>query len=286
MSVIAVLSAKGAPGTTTTALGVALTWPRPVLLLEADTSGSSSILAGYYRGTRPFDRGLVDLAVAHRRGRLDPALYDTATPLGDTGHARFIPALSSTSQARQLTSLWPALLEALQALHTTGTDVIVDAGRPGDAAFPLSLATGADLTVLMTRTDLPALAAARASVTDLRAALQAVGAPDNTLQLALVGHGQPYRGREIPATVGAPVLAHLQWAPHDARVLSHGDRPGRRFQGGPLLVSLAHLGAQARSAIQQLQEPLTPSSTLALADSHQAPADDLIDLIDLEAPRV
>jgi sugar diacid utilization regulator len=36
MAMIVLASAAGSPGATTSALGLALTWPRPVLLIEAD----------------------------------------------------------------------------------------------------------------------------------------------------------------------------------------------------------------------------------------------------------
>ena len=42
MAVIALTSASGSPGVTTTALGLALLWPRPVLLVEADPTGGSA----------------------------------------------------------------------------------------------------------------------------------------------------------------------------------------------------------------------------------------------------
>ena len=40
MAVIALGSAAGSPGVTTSALGLALTWPRPVLLIEADPTAA------------------------------------------------------------------------------------------------------------------------------------------------------------------------------------------------------------------------------------------------------
>jgi len=39
MALIALASATGAPGVSTTALGLALNWPRPVVLVEADPNG-------------------------------------------------------------------------------------------------------------------------------------------------------------------------------------------------------------------------------------------------------
>ncbi|WP_454295894.1 hypothetical protein [Salana multivorans] len=56
----------------TTALGLAMHWHRPVLLVEADTAGGS-VLAGYLRGARQADRGLLSLAIAQAHLRfLDP----------------------------------------------------------------------------------------------------------------------------------------------------------------------------------------------------------------------
>jgi hypothetical protein len=50
MALIVLTSASGSPGVTTTALGLALTWVRPVLLVEADPTGGSGSPAGYFRG--------------------------------------------------------------------------------------------------------------------------------------------------------------------------------------------------------------------------------------------
>ena len=70
MAVIVLGSAAGSPGVTTSALGLALTWPRPVLLIEADPTGGSAMLAGFFRGTTAHTAGLIDLAWAQREGLL------------------------------------------------------------------------------------------------------------------------------------------------------------------------------------------------------------------------
>ena len=66
MAVIVLASAAGSPGVTTSTLGLALTWPRPVLLVEADPTGGSAMLAGFFRGTTAQTAGLIDLVWAHR----------------------------------------------------------------------------------------------------------------------------------------------------------------------------------------------------------------------------
>ncbi|MGK2852999.1 MAG: hypothetical protein ACSLE3_02645, partial [Microbacteriaceae bacterium] len=83
MALIALASASGSPGVTTTAMGLALAWPRPVLLVEADPTGGSGLLAGYFRGTREYTAGLIELALtAHH---LADAVAEVATPIDGTG---------------------------------------------------------------------------------------------------------------------------------------------------------------------------------------------------------
>ena len=68
MALIVLTSASGSPGVTTTALALALTWRRPALLVEADPTGGSAVLAGYFRGRAAPTDSLIDLAFAHRGG--------------------------------------------------------------------------------------------------------------------------------------------------------------------------------------------------------------------------
>ena len=69
MPLFTVASVSGSLGVTTLSVGLALTWPRPVVLVEADPSGGSAILAGYCTGVaRPGLSG-----DQHRCGRLAQA---------------------------------------------------------------------------------------------------------------------------------------------------------------------------------------------------------------------
>ena len=61
-------------GVSTTALGLTLNWHRPVLLVDADPTGSSSVFAGYFHGTQEPTGGLITLALALREGTLAAAL--------------------------------------------------------------------------------------------------------------------------------------------------------------------------------------------------------------------
>ncbi|WP_454857592.1 hypothetical protein [Promicromonospora soli] len=228
MAVIALCSAQGSPGVTTTAVGLALTWPRPVLLVEADPTGSSGVLTGWFGGARDYESGLIELAfasepVADLLPQVSLALDDT-----DPDHrARFIAGPRSHVQARGLRDLWSPLAGALADLDETGQDVIVDAGRLGAGGSPTHLLASADLTVMLLRSHLPAVAGARAWAELVRR--------DRLWPnpgLIVVGPGDPYGPREVTRVLGLPVIATLPDDPPAAAVYHRGSKPPRHFESG------------------------------------------------------
>jgi hypothetical protein len=260
MALVTLMSASGSPGVTTAALGLALTWPRPVLLVEADPTGGSAVLAGYLRGAATPPESLIDLAVAHREGRLADTLPQVTMPLPGSG-VRLLPGIRSHAQAASLTGLWEPLAAVLAGLERTGQDVIVDAGRLGLAGSPQPLVAAADLALLVTRSDLVALSGARSWAKTLREDAQRLGALDG-LGVLLVGEGRPYRAREVAKVLGVPVTASVAWDPAVAGVLAHGhDLPpsglvarslGRAgAAGSPLLRSLTASGAVVQHRVEQ-----------------------------------
>jgi hypothetical protein len=225
MAVVALTSAKGAPGVTTTALALTLAWPRPALLVEADVSGSSSVLAGYFRGTRKHDRGLIDLAAAHRDGRIEDGVWDSAVPL-DEQQKWLLPGLTTSTQSGTMRNLWDPLATVLRSLDTSGIDVIVDAGRSDVHNAPMPLLREADVSLLVSRTDLPSIAAARSRARILEDELAARGTIEDAVWLLAVGEGRPLGRRELKATVRLPVVdAAMAWDPAAAAVLSAGEQP-------------------------------------------------------------
>ncbi|MGQ7296953.1 hypothetical protein [Quadrisphaera sp. KR29] len=229
MAVIALTSASGAPGVTATALGLTLVWPRPALLVEADPSHGSSVLAGYLRGAvPPGGASLLGLVKAHRVGRLAQAIDEQTVSLDDERRHRLIPALPAPEQAPVLDSVWDALAEVFTDLDDQGVDVIVDAGRLGTAHGPGQLLRAADVCALVTRTQLPAVAAAHARVRSLAELTNSVGG--RSAHLIVIGDGRPYTGAEIAEVTGLPVLAPIAWDPVGADVLSFGAMRPRRWE--------------------------------------------------------
>lgn len=273
MAVVALLSARGAPGVTTNAVAMTLLWPRSALLVEADTAGGSSVLAGYLRGAVPHDRGVVGLAVAQRREGLVAALWSQTVQLAEDRY--LLPGPVDATQAASLPALWSPLAGVLRSLAASGTDVVVDAGRLGAAHAPLPVLRQADAVLLVLRCHLDAVAAARAQVAALR---EHVGDGAAEVSLLLVGEGRPYTAGEISDVLGLPVAATVAWDPSTAEVFSAGAAPSRRLPVSPLLRTLRGAVDGVREAAARRDPALrapAPAPALAPALSNGAMASEV-----------
>jgi hypothetical protein len=246
MAVVTLASGSGAPGVTTSALALALTWPRPVLLIEADPTGASAISAGWFRGRPPHNRGLVNLAMAHRHGDLAAALHDVTLHV-DGSTVDIVAGIRSPAQATTITPIWEPLAAALRGLERTGTDVIVDAGRLGLVGAPMPLLRAADAVLLTTRATIPAIAGVRGWATLLREDFTGLGQAQN-LGLLVIGDGRPYPAREVGQILALPVVATLAWDPVNAETFSTGREHRRGLDRG----ALARTVRAAASAIQAI----------------------------------
>ncbi len=236
MALIVMVSASGSPGVTSTATGLAWSWQRPVMLVEADPTGGSAVLAGPLRGQWTPRDGLIDLAVAAQGGTVTERLATVAQQIPGT-KIHLLSGVRSHVQSRALRALWQPLAAALKGLDGHGQDVIVDAGRLGLEGSPTPLMKAADLTLLVVRTDLVSLSAARSWAETLRQDLESAGAA-SSLGLLLVGEGDPYSAREVSKVLGMPVLASVAWDPQAVQVFSRGATPRKRFRSGRLMRSL------------------------------------------------
>ena len=241
MAVVVLASASGGPGVTTTALGLALSWPRPVVLVDADPVGGSAFLAGYLQGAVSHNDAMVGLVLAHRDRRLGEVLPTVLMALPDTEVA-LLPGPRSHAQAASLADVWAPLAAELSGLESTGQDVIVDAGRLGMAHSPKGLISAAELSLLVVGSGLPQLAAARQWASDWSAA-----ADDGTGALhvgcLLVGEGRPYSRGAVARTLGLPVVESVAWDPDSAAVFSAGKPAPRKLANSPLVRSFSSAAA-------------------------------------------
>lgn len=226
MAVFCCVSASGSPGVTSTVLGMALCWSRPVLVVEADPTAGSAILAGRFRGLQGH-AGLIDLVAAHRAGVLAEALPRVVMDVPGTT-VSILTGSRSHTQAPGLARFWEPLLTVLKNVADAGQDVLVDAGQLGVEGSPTPLVAQADLTLLVVRSNLRALASARSWAE----ALGAEAMPGHAVQALLVGEGRPYRAADVAKTLGLPVLGVVAWDPRRAEVFADGaDKPTPRFRG-------------------------------------------------------
>ena len=152
MAVVVLTSAGHAPGVTTTALGLALAWPRPVLLVDADRTPTQAVLAGYLRGEHPGQRGLGRLlqAVRERRGIaevLDDETIELPPLLASDEPPRLLPGFPHPGVVDLFATAWPDLMAALTARDG---DVLIDAGRIGAEGLPAAVTQRADLVLVVT----------------------------------------------------------------------------------------------------------------------------------------
>lgn len=253
MSAIVLASASGAPGVTTTALGLALSWPGPSLLVDADRAASQAILAGYLQG-QAATAGLEAVLQAHReRTPLAPAIAAAERPLPamcptDSPASAFMPGFTHLGAVDVFEQVWAPLLAEFKAQER---DVIIDAGRTGHRGLPDGLIRGADLVALVCRSSLIALAGARLHLATLLDAgpLDAVG-------LILIGPGRPYASAEVGAQFGVPVLAEISWDPAAADDLHRGHGTlSKRWGRRPLVTSLVKASAQLHARTRRPELP-------------------------------
>lgn len=255
MAILLLTSASGAPGATTLGVGLALTWPRSVLLADCDPGAHQAVLAGYLAGTSADGKGLLRVAEAHRdRRALTEVVIDQSVPLvGDDGASRlFLPGFNRPGSASLFAGVWSELASAFAGLDDHGFDVIVDAGRIG-GGLPGPLVERADLTMLVLRSDLRSIVSARVHLLALRehARLQA---SQRSLGLVLVGPGQPYSAREIGKSLGVPVIAEIPDDRATAQHLSDGAPRARRFDSSKLVRSLHTTAAQLAGRVETTAE--------------------------------
>ena len=244
MSLIVLTSASGAPGVTTTTLGLACTWNRAAIVVEADPVGGAGVLAGYFRGFQAPTQSVVDLLMAHRAGRLSEQFPESLIPIESTT-ASVLPGPRSHAQAFSARELWEPLSLIWKGLHSLETDVLIDAGRLGMECYAEPLLGSSDLILLVTRSDLPSLAAAK------QWSERAVGTRKSHPEtpewaVILIGAGKPYSAHEVSAVLGLPVVSKLALDSRGAAVFSHGTtgRPRNRLRG-----DLVRSGEEIRSML-------------------------------------
>ncbi|MGW5465430.1 hypothetical protein [Streptomyces sp. NPDC003996] len=238
MALIALAGCSGAPGVTTTALALLLSWPleagRRMILTECDPDGGA-VLHGLLQGTLGDRYGLRNLSVAARKGEFSDAfwrqLIDLSSEDGKQDSPRdrlLLPGITDPSQSASLGQVWKILGQMFRGIEAeSGHDVLIDLGRRGAYGPSGVLAEQADATFVVVRNTLRCLQAAEGHVRALKERVGDVG--------VLVVNEGPYPAGEVRRVLQVPVIATLPYAPKDARVLSDGAEQPRHFTRSPLM---------------------------------------------------
>lgn len=262
MALISFFSAKGAPGTTSTAMLVAALWPRPTLLVDADPVGGDLLMrlpteAGLALTQRP---GLLTLLPLARHGLAPGVVLDHSQVV--QGGQRVLVGLDSPEQAEASAALWPTLGRTFRELP--GTDVVIDLGQLSLRSSQLPLAERSDIVIGVIRPTPASVLHMRQRLTALTRTMATLG-PDAPLVglVAVADVQQQNEASSALATVltDVPGVHHLGMVAHDPRAerMFHGDlltRPERTMlvRSGRSLVQrvLAQVGGA---------EPAPPDAT-------------------------
>jgi hypothetical protein len=242
MAVYAMLSAGGAPGVTTAALALTLSWPSQVVIAECDPSGGD-ILAGLLSGHLPATAGLLPLALEAGAGAEVPAdiLWRQLVELDEEHNRLLLAGISDPRQSAALQSSLPWIAEALQGLRA---DVLADCGRLDAVAAVRPVLSAASLAVLVLA---PTLRQVSRAIPRVEMLTNLMG--PGRVVLLTVGDGAT-SGRELAKTLGVPVAGHLPADPKTASVLSDGLGSRRRLNERPLIRAAAAVGRGLRAAAE------------------------------------
>lgn len=221
MALITVMSAKGAPGATTTAMLLATLWPEASILVDADPLGGDVGLRLPTEKGQPFDleRGLMSLLPVARRGLLPEMVAQHAqTALGGQP---VVCGMPGPEQSAAVTPLWPALADAFA--RVPDADVVADAGQVHLKAPHLSLVERSDVLLLVYRPTVGSVLHTRRRLESLADLLSA-----SATRVGVVGVAGP---KEDCASAAAALVGERSWVT-DYGTVALDPRAVAVFEGG------------------------------------------------------
>ncbi len=275
MSLILLTSISGAPGVSTTALGLTLAWPDSSLLVETDSH--QAVLAGHLRAQEPPEPNLSTVATAAQRsGDLRSLMWERIVrPLPEDTEANrrmYLPGPPTPWARAAVEARWSTIAPALDHLGDAGIDTVVDLGRlmPPTTPTPLLIAepllTTAAMVLVMLEPTLPSIAAARVMCEGLRDQSSRVGLGE---RLALVirrpapagrprraAGGPAFSDKEIEKTLGLPVKGSVAHDPMGASWLSAGITAPRSYSKTMLARSMVSLAKNLHGQAHYLREDI------------------------------
>jgi MinD-like ATPase involved in chromosome partitioning or flagellar assembly len=217
---VALVSAKGSPGVTTTGLAmVAAAGAGDALLVEADPAGGDLECWCGPLG----EPGLLAVATDVARDADSETVAGHAVEV--TGGVRAIVA--PTSESAATATIVPMVAGLGATLAMRDTTVVMDCGRWSPAHRASGLVGAAGLVVVVCRPTLDSIEHARGHIDALRRVNRAVAG-------LVVGGTQPYGPDEVAAALGVPVVGVLPWDPRGVMALVEDGASARAWQRSAL----------------------------------------------------
>jgi hypothetical protein len=232
VTIVALSSARGAPGVTATALSLAAALP--ALLVEADVSGGV-LAARYSLGREP---GLTTLVAAGRTGSAAD-WRDHAQSAGG------VPVVVGPDSAGVARALWERAGDRVaNLLRRFDTVVVADVGR---MVAPMPLAGSIDVGLLVVAPRPEHLLSASQGMSDLEQSARAVG-------VVVAGDG-PYRPGEVAESLGVDLFGVVPHDPRGADALEGRGGSARVLARSRLARAGVELAASVTGALQGLHAP-------------------------------
>lgn len=268
---IAILSAKGAPGASTAVAVLASVWPSRLVVADCDPQGGDLAvgwLAHWWLDGRLRDeRGLLSFAtttrhVAQVTGRM---LSEHLQTLPFADRVQVLVGLRDSAQATAMTGAgWQRLATVLSGLGRS-SDVIVDCGRFG-ATTPWSLLTAADLVLLAVRPVQRHILAGRSTVGVLRERI-----PPTRLGLAIRAETRA-DASEARRVLGLPAGLVLREDSDAARVFSDGADFRGNLRRSPLVRVATQEAQRLHSVLNTTDDAAEPERPHETTESRVARA--------------
>ncbi len=190
MGLLAVCSAKGSPGASIVAMGLAALWPRASLLADVDPAGSDLIWRYRNQSGQPLDPevGILSLGAGLRRAGAQIHGPDHVQQVA--GGQSVLAGFAHPDQVTGLGPIWPVLADTFLGWPA---DVIADCGRlvPGSPALPV--VARAEAVVFVVRPSAAGFAQLRERLRGLGDALQIKGAGHRRTFVLIVGSARDRR---------------------------------------------------------------------------------------------
>ncbi|RLV47862.1 hypothetical protein D9V37_17240 [Nocardioides mangrovicus] len=253
MAIISVMSAKGAPGATTTTLLLATLWPAPTIVLDADPLGGDVGLRLQRSDGRAMDpdRGLLSVLPAARRG-MDPVAVAQHTQEAVGGQPVLV-GLPGPEQAAAVAPMWPTLIDLFS--QVSDADMFVDVGQVQATSDHLAVVLGSDLLLAVYRPT-------AWSALHLRRRLETLEEParERGLRVGIVGIADPDQERDRQAA-SAAIRSGLGWV-RDYGSIAYDPRAVVMFEGVTVYrPERSMLARSARTVAAQAYADLAGSAT-------------------------